>query len=93
MAWADGGATPVEGLLSAGLAWQLREKSLLGFAAGIGRGSGTGHPVQAVIEGFYRIQLREGLRISPDFQILMGEGFHETPGMRIIAGLRAGFDF
>ena len=49
--------------------------------------------MQAVIEGFYRIQIREGIRISPDFQILMGEGFRETPGVRVLAGLRAGFDF
>ena len=93
VAWADGGATSVQSLFSAGLAWKIREKNLLGLAAGIGRGSGSGHPVQAVIEGFCRIQLREGFRISPDFQILMGEGFHEKPGMRIVAGLRAGFDF
>ena len=92
-AWAEGTATPVDKLFSAGLAWQLREKDLLGLAAGIGRGSGSGHPIQAVVEGFYRIQIREGLRISPDFQILMGEGFHGAPGTRVVAGLRAGFDF
>ena len=93
LACADGDAASVDLLLSGGIAMNCREKDLAGFAIGVGRGSGGKHPLQASGEFFYRWQPREGLRVSPDLQVLFGDGFDEGPGLRIMAGLRLGIDF
>jgi porin len=90
---ADGGATKVDLFTSGGLGWLVNDRDLLGVAVGIGRGSDSRHSVQSVIEGFYRWQPRDGIQISPDFQILAGEGFVGTPGLRFVLGLRAGIQF
>lgn len=93
VAWSRGGAADVDALVAGGMAWRHGENNLLGVAAGCGVGSGSGHPVQAVIELFYRWQPREGLHITPDFQILAGEDFNDSPGLRFLAGIRTGFEF
>ena len=93
LAYSEGGGPPIDLLASGGLAWQVNNQDLLGFAAGIGRSSGPGDEVQTVLEGFYRWQPREGIRISPNFQVLAGEGFAGSPGLRLIVGLRAGIEF
>lgn len=90
---ARGGSTEVEGLLSGGIAWQRGERHLVGVAFGLGRGSEASHPVQSVLEAFYRWQPTERVHISPDLQFLMGEGFVGSPGTRLIVGLRAGVSF
>jgi porin len=93
LAWSNGGAAEVDALVSGGIAWRRREDDLLGISAGCGRGSEGGHPIQAVLEFFYRWQPREGLQITPDVQILAGEDFSGSPGLRFIAGIRTGFEF
>lgn len=93
IAWSDGGAADVNALIAGGMAWRRGEDDLVGMSAGCGRGSGAGHPVQAVLEFFYRWQPREGLRITPDLQILAGGDFNDSPGLRFIAGIRTGFEF
>lgn len=93
LAWSDGGAPPLDTLAAGGLAWQCGERDLFGLAAGCGRGSGAGHPVQAVFEAFYRWQPRAGLRITPDIQIIAGEDLADSPGLRLLAGIRTEFAF
>ncbi|MCH7224832.1 carbohydrate porin [Haloferula sp. A504] len=93
LAWADGGATPVDCFLAAGFGRPCGDHDFLGLAAGIGRGSGPAKDWQGVIEGFYRWHPWESLRISPDVQLLFGEGFNGSPGIRVVAGLRAGLVF
>ncbi len=89
----DGGAATVNLFASGGLAVKMTDVDLAGLAVGIGRGAETGNPVQSVLEAFYRWQPREGLRITPDFQLILGQGLVGTPGCRWVAGVRAGIDF
>jgi porin len=93
IAWSDGGAATVDALVSGGIAWHRGDGDLLGAAAGCGRGSGRGHAIQGVLECFYRWQLREGFHITPDIQMLAGEGFNDSPGLRFTTGIRCGLDF
>lgn len=88
LAWADGGATPVDYFLSGGVGRPCREKDFAGLAAGIGRGSEPGKPLQGVIEGFYRWQATENIQVSPDLQLIIGQDLDTGPGVRLIAGLR-----
>ena len=90
---ADGGATKVDLFATGGVGWTVNRNDLCGLALGIGRGDKSGHPVQAVLEGFYRWQPRPGFQVSPDLQILAGEGFDGSPGLRLVLGLRAGILF
>jgi porin len=92
-AWSDGGAASVDQLLSAGIGFPCGEHDFAGLGTGIGRGSDRDHDVQAVFEGFYRWHPKKNLWITPDVQLLMGEGFDDGPGIRFIAGLRAGIRF
>ncbi|MFT5905856.1 MAG: porin, partial [Cryomorphaceae bacterium] len=92
-AWSDGAATNVQQLLSAGMGFPWGEQDYIGLAAGIGRGSDSDHDVQGVIEGFYRWHPRKNLWITPSVQLLVGEGFDVSPGIRVIAGVRAGIHF
>ncbi|MEX1049722.1 MAG: carbohydrate porin [Akkermansiaceae bacterium] len=93
VAFSDGGGANVDALVSAGIAWRRRDSDLMGLSAGCGRGSEAGQAVQAVIELFYRWQIRQGLHLTPDIQLLAGQDFSETPGLRIIFGIRTGFEF
>ncbi len=93
IAASDGDAAAVDLFASGGIAMQMTAVDLAGVAVGIGRGAETGHPVQFVCEAFYRWQPREGIRITPDFQIILGQGLTDTPGLRWLAGVRAGVDF
>jgi len=89
LAWAEGGATPVDLFSAAGIAFRCRDDGVLGFALGAGRGSDADGDLQGVFETLYRWQARDWLRLSPDLQIVFGEGFNEGPGLRLFAGLRA----
>lgn len=88
LSWANGGAAPVDYLLTAGFGRPWREHDFFGLAAGVGRGSGSGRPLQAVVEGFYRWQPSEYLCITPDVQVLIGDDLDTGPGLRCIAGVR-----
>ena len=93
LSWSDGGAASLDYLLSVGYARPCGEKDLSGIAAGIGRGSDSEKDLQAVIEAFYRWHARENLVVTPDVQLLMGEGFTGGPGIRVVAGVRFGITF
>ena len=93
VAWAEGEATPVDRLVMGGVGFSCGDDGLLGLGAGIGHGSGQGGGTQGVLEGFFRWQPRPGLRITPDVQLVVGNGFNSSPGVRFVFGLRAGLEF
>jgi hypothetical protein len=88
LAWSTGGAAALEGIATCGIGFPVGDHDFAGLAGGIGIGSGPDAPVQGVIEGFYRWQPRADLQISPDFQLLFGEGLRGDPGVRVLTGLR-----
>ena len=92
-AWADGEATDADRLVSAGIALERRENDLFGVAAGFGRGSSGNHEWQMVIESFYRWQIGPMIQISPEAQIVFGEGMEPSHPFRLVAGLRAQISF
>ena len=92
-AWVDGEATDVDRLVSAGIALEHRENDLFGVAAGLGRDSSGSHEWQAVIESFYRWQIGPMIQISPEAQIVFGEGLEPGHPFRLVAGLRAQISF
>ncbi len=89
LSWSEGGAAPVDYLLTAGFGRPCRDDDFFGLAAGIGRGSGSSGSLQMVLEGFYRRQFGEHFQVTPDLQLLIGEDLTTGPGVRVIAGLRA----
>ena len=91
--WGDGGATPLDYLLTAGFARPCGESDFAGVAAGMGRGSNSEHQFQTVVEAFYRWNLRNNIMISPDVQLLIGEGFTGGPGIRVVGGVRLALTF
>jgi hypothetical protein len=92
-AWADGEATDADRLVSAGIALEHRENDLFGVAAGLGRDSSGNHEWQAVIESFYRWQIGPMIQISPEAQIVFGEGMEPSHPFRLVADLRAQISF
>lgn len=93
LAWSNGGAAPLESFFSIGLGKPCGEEGFAGIAAGIGRGSNSDHPVQAVVETFYSYQPHRLFRITPDLQLLFAEDLNESPGIRLVAGLRGEITF
>ncbi len=93
LAWADGGAAPLDYFLSAGLGRPCGGDDFAGLAVGAGRGSGDGRPFQLVVEGFYRRQWGEHFEVAPDVQLLIGEDLATSPGVRLIAGVRVAASF
>lgn len=91
--WSQGGAASLDYLLTAGYARPCGEKNLGGIAAGIGRSSESDKDVQAVFEAFYRWHALENVQITPDVQLLVGEGFTGGPGIRVVGGIRFGITF
>lgn len=91
--WSSGGAAPLDAFVNIGLGLPWNDHDFVGAAAGLGLGSGPGGPVQSVFEGFYRWQPYENLQISPDVQLIIGEGLDGGPGVRLIAGLRLALTF
>lgn len=93
LSWAEGASTPLDYLITAGYGRPCGESDFAGIAAGMGRGSGPDHDLQMVVEAFYRWKLRDNIRVSPDLQLLIGEGLSEGPGLRLIGGIRAELTF
>ncbi|MCB1130344.1 MAG: hypothetical protein KDN05_04390 [Verrucomicrobiae bacterium] len=93
VAWSSGGAAPLDLFFNFGVGMPWRDRDTIGVAAGIGRGSGPDGTVQSVVEGFYRWQPLKNLQVTPDVQLLLGEGLEGAPGVRVIGGIRLGLSF
>jgi porin len=85
-AWANGEATDVDYMLSAGAAVERNENDLFGFGLGAGRDSSGTADWQGVFECFYRLQRSAAVQITPAVQVVFGESL---PGrdVRLVAGI------
>lgn len=88
LAWANGGANPLDQFLTGGLGVPCREEDFAGLAVGIGQGAGFDGAKQGVLEGFYRWQATENLQLTPDIQILLGEKLTSSVNVDFTFGLR-----
>lgn len=93
LGWSEGGAAPLDWYLGGGLGRPWRDDDYVGIATGIGRGSDPEKSVQSVVEAFYRWKPGKGLTITPDLQLLVGEGFDGGPGVRLVGGVRLSLSF
>ena len=59
----------------------------MGISFGVGESSTTGD-WQGVLECFYRWQVAKEAHITPDIQILVGDGFTGSGELRVIPGIR-----
>ena len=92
-AWADGAAADTDRMITAGVAMKRCENDLLGFALGMGRDSSGSDDWQGVVESFYRWQIGPSFQVTPEVQIVFGNGLGESHSYRFVAGLRAELAF
>ena len=99
-AHSSGGASAVRNLLVVGMGRDCGEADLMGLAVGVGQGSGTEVSAdgngdwQGVVEWFYRKQGGPHFNVTPDLQILFGDGFRGSGGdVRFVFGLRGSLTF
>jgi len=89
---ANGGSTNTDAALFAGYGRRIRKFDNLGIGVGAGRYHQTGR-WQTVFETYYRWQVTKELVITPDLQLITGEGIDDDQGLRFVAGLRMGIIF
>jgi porin len=89
---ANGGSTNTDTALFAGYGKRIRKFDNLGIGVGAGRYYLTGG-WQGVFETYYRWQVTKELVITPDLQLITGEGTDDDQGFRFVAGLRMGIIF
>ena len=92
-AWADGAAADTDRMLTAGIAMKRCENDLLGIAVGVGRDSSGSDDWQGVVESFYRWQIGPSFQVTPEVQIIFGNGLNPSHSYRFVAGLRAELAF
>lgn len=90
IAESQGQQTDLDRMAVIGIGQIVREDDLVGIGAGVGHSSVKGH-VQAVLEVFYRYQAPFNLQITPDLQLLVGDGLRAD--YDIVAGLRGHINF
>jgi len=93
LAFANGELSPVDLLFMAGYGREIRKYDQLGLGIGVGRSSEHSDRWQGIVEMYYRWQVTKELMITPDVQIIAGEGLSGDDAIRIIAGLRGGLTF
>ena len=92
IAYSHGELSPVDFLVMAGYGREIRTYDHLGLGIGAGRSSENNDRWQGLVEVYYRWQVTKELVITPDLQIIAGEGLSGDP-IQIVAGLRGGFTF
>ncbi len=93
VAHASGRATDVRNMGVFGLGLDCREADLFGIGIGVGEANDQSGDLQGVIECFYRKQIGPQLHVTPDLQILFGDGFEGGGNLRAIFGLRGSVTF
>lgn len=91
--FSDGDAALLDELFMLGWGLEIRKFDHLGFGFGLGRSADDGSLWQGVFEGYYRWQATKELMITPDLQIIAGEGEGSSNTLQIVAGIRAGITF
>lgn len=92
-AWSHDKASALSHLVAGGFGKTCREVDLFGVALGAGQSSGSDDNWQMVFEAFYRWQAARDFHLTPDVQILAGNGFSGSGAPRIVLGLRGHVDF
>ena len=89
-----GTASPVDRLLMLGWGREIRKYDHLGAGLGVGRSAQHGNNWQGVAEIYFRWQATKELMITPDLQLIVGDGERsDNNDVRIVAGIRAGITF
>jgi porin len=92
-AFSDGNAALVNQLFMLGWGREIRKYDHYGLGFGLGRSARESSRWQGLAEIYYRWQVTKELVITPDLQIIMGEGLADGNTVQIVAGLRAGIAF
>jgi len=92
-AWSDGEATDLKHLVAGGFGKTCRDFDLFGVALAAGQSSGPTGDWQVVLETFYRMQLAAEFHITPDIQLVFGDGFPGGGDLRVIFGIRGHVSF
>ncbi|MFK7848673.1 MAG: carbohydrate porin [Rhodothermales bacterium] len=92
-AFSDGDATDVDQLLMLGWGREIKKHDHLGIGLGLGRSALDSSTWQGVGEIYYRWQATKELMITPDLQIILGEGLGDGSSFQVVAGVRAGITF
>jgi porin len=88
-----GTASPVDRLMMLGWGREIRKYDHLGAGFGVGRSALHSQTWQGVAEIYFRWQATKELMITPDLQLILGEGEGTDSDVRIVAGIRAGITF
>ena len=77
------------------LGWgrEIRKYDHLGLGFGMGRSVQDSSIWQGVAEIYYRWQVTKEFMVTPDLQIILGEGLEGGEAFQIVAGLRGGITF
>ena len=89
----EGDASLVDRLLMFGYGREMNKFDHYGMGLGIGRSAENNNRWQGVAEAYYRWQATKELLITPDLQVIFGQGTVSGESIRIVAGIRAGFTF
>ncbi len=92
-AFSDGDATRVDQLFMLGWGREIRKYDHFGLGFGMGRSVQDSSIWQGVAEIYYRWQVTKEFMVTPDLQIILGEGLEGGEAFQIVAGLRGGITF
>jgi len=93
LAYSQGGASLVDRLLMVGWGTKKRKFDHFGVGLGVGRSTLDSNAWQGVTEVYYRWQITKELMITPDLQVIVGDGIGNDNTLHIVAGLRGGLAF
>jgi porin len=83
--WSDGGASLLEGMVSAGVGYRWKTHDVFGAGVSWGRPAAGGLRDQYTAEFFYRFYVTENLFIAPDLQLILDPAL--APGTEFLAAL------
>ena len=86
----NGSQTDLNKMAVIGFGSSMRENDLLGFGVGAGQSSDSSD-IQGVFETFYRYQGPFNIQITPNVQLLVGDGLRKDFAM--VLGLRGHIEF
>lgn len=92
-AWSDGEAAAAAMLVALGYARDIRRQDRFGAALAVGNSSSGSDEWQGVLEIFYRWHIGPNVQITPDVQLVAGDGIADGAGWLLIGGLRVSVTF
>ncbi len=92
-AFSEGEEARVDQLFMIGWGREIRRYDHVGLGFGLGRSSLKNSRWQGLAEVYYRWQVTKEFMLTPDLQIIVGEGLEGGDTLQLVAGLRAGITF